>query len=171
MRCSERVATRSGSPAVGRAQSRAGQCRTSSISSGVSAADTELIVVDASVVAEAVLARDGLRVLERHDAVAPPLLWSETVSVLREAVWRRELEPAEARGGLDRLLASGIQRRAPARLYVEALEIARELGWAKTYDAEYVALARILGSPLVTRDGRLASRVGDLVTIVAPADL
>ncbi len=52
-----------------------------------------------------------------------------------------------------------------------AIELARDLGWAKTYDAEYVALARLLKAPLVTIDGRLARAVGNLVQIIAPADL
>lgn len=117
------------------------------------------------------LARDGLTLLEAHGPVAPPLLWSETASVLREAAWRRELDPQEARDGLERLLASNIERRAPARLYLEAMTIAQALGWAKTYDAEYVALAKIVNAPLVTRDGRLAGRVGGLVRVIPPGDL
>lgn len=59
----------------------------------------------------------------------------------------------------------------PRRLYLEAWAIAAELGWAKTYDAEYVALARILRCRLVTLDASLLRAAGNLVDIVAPADL
>lgn len=72
---------------------------------------------------------------------------------------------------LTRFLDAPIERRAPARLYPEAWSIATELGWAKTYDAEYVALARLLGCRLVTLDGRLRRAAGELVEIVAPSDL
>jgi len=98
-------------------------------------------------------------------------LWSEITSSLREAVWRHELDDTEARAAIERLLSSQIERRVPARLYTMAIELARDLGWAKTYDAEYVALARLLKAPLVTIDGRLARAVGNLVQIIAPADL
>jgi predicted nucleic acid-binding protein len=42
----------------------------------------------------------------------------------------------------------------PGELAGEAWRIADELGWAKTYDANYVALARLLGCKLVTLDAR-----------------
>ena len=53
--------------------------------------------------------------------------------------------------------------RRHARLGREAWAIADELGWTKTYDAEYLALARVLEAPLATLDRRLAraaARVG-----------
>jgi len=42
---------------------------------------------------------------------------------------------------------------------------------AVPYDAEYVALARILAAPLLTRDARLRRGAGHLATIVGPTDL
>jgi predicted nucleic acid-binding protein len=53
----------------------------------------------------------------------------------------------------------------------EAWRIADELGWAKTYDAEYVALAGLLGCRVVTLDGRLRRRAEQLGFVVTPADL
>lgn len=44
--------------------------------------------------------------------------------------------------------------------------MAEELRWAKTYDAEYVALARLEGCRLLTRNERLrrgAARVADCI--------
>ena len=46
-----------------------------------------------------------------------------------------------------------------------------QLGWAKTYDAEYVALAQILDVPLLTVDGRLARGVEHLIKVIGPAEL
>jgi len=49
--------------------------------------------------------------------------------------------------------------------------IADELGLAKTYDAEFLALARIRGALLVTADARLR-RAGDrLEFVVDPTEL
>ena len=47
-----------------------------------------------------------------------------------------------------------------------AWEVAEQLGWPDTFDAEYVALTRLHADALVTLDGRLADTVQDLVTVV-----
>ena len=43
--------------------------------------------------------------------------------------------------------------------------------WAKTYDAEYLALARLLRCRLLTLDGRLRRRAASVVEIVGPTEL
>jgi predicted nucleic acid-binding protein len=53
----------------------------------------------------------------------------------------------------------------------EAWRIADELGWAKTYDAEYVALASLLDCRLVTVDGRLRRGADRLGFVVGPTEL
>ncbi len=107
----------------------------------------------------------------RWRLLAPPLVWSEVRSALHEAQWRRELSPheaAEARHGFRRL---GIVRDDPPELDDVAWAIADELGLAKTYDAEFLALARIRGCLLVTADARLR-RAGDrLGNVVDPVEL
>ena len=62
-----------------------------------------------------------------------------------------------------------MDRRSPKRLGEEAWRVADELGWAKTYDAEYVALARLLDCRLVTLDLRSAEPSGSIV--IPPARL
>lgn len=49
--------------------------------------------------------------------------------------------------------------------------IADELGWGRTYDAEYVALARILHCRLVTLDARLRRGADRLGFVVTPTEL
>jgi predicted nucleic acid-binding protein len=45
------------------------------------------------------------------------------------------------------------------------------LGWASTYDAEYVALAKISDCRLVTVDGRLRRGADRLGFVVTPSEL
>jgi predicted nucleic acid-binding protein len=51
------------------------------------------------------------------------------------------------------------------------MDVAEELGWAKTYDAEYVALARLLQCRLVTLDARLRRGADRLGFVIAPSEL
>jgi predicted nucleic acid-binding protein len=130
-----------------------------------------VIVLDASAAIDAALMPHRLERLVRLSPTAPALLWSEATSTLSELVWRGRLSSKDAQVALDRLLAAKIERRAPRRLYEEAAALARELGWAKTHDAEYVALARMLGCRLVTLDGRLRRAATRFAEIIGPTDL
>ena len=130
-----------------------------------------MLVIDASVALSAALTRDGFERLFRFELVAPPLLWSEGVSTVREHAWRQDISSEQAARSLDAFLAAPIRRRGPRRLAREAWRVAEELGWAKTYDAEYVALARLEGCRLLTRDGRLRRGAARVVNCVGPAEL
>lgn len=128
-----------------------------------------MLVLDASVVVPDCAAGRGFDYLADSDLVAPSVMWAETRSTLHEAAWRKEISVETARQAHERLLASEIRRMdAPG---VEVWELADELGWAKTYDAEYVALARVLGCRVVTLDARLRRGADHLGFVVSPAEL
>jgi predicted nucleic acid-binding protein len=130
-----------------------------------------LLVVDASVVVTACLSDAGLESIAREDLVAPHLMWSEASSVLHELRWRREISGELATIALDRLTGAPVSPRRPKRLVAEAWRIADGLGWAKTYDAEYLALARMLKCRLLTTDSKLKSAGSNIVDVIGPGDL
>jgi predicted nucleic acid-binding protein len=124
-----------------------------------------VLAIDASVAVDLCVAEGGFDNLEEHDLVAPPL------SVLHQLAWRTELTEAEADVALARLESAPVRREQPHGLARAAWAIADELGWAKTYDAEYVALAQLLGCRLLTIDRRLRRGAERLRFIVTPAEL
>jgi predicted nucleic acid-binding protein len=129
-----------------------------------------VLVVDASVIVAACLAADGWAPFEVNDLTTPPLGLSEACSVLHEARWREDLDAEEALAAVQRVFASPVTIQAvddPLR----AWRVADRLGWAKTYDAEYVALAQALDCGLVTLDERLRRGASKLVEIIGPSDL
>ena len=107
----------------------------------------------------------------REQLVGPPLLWSELSSSLHEANWRGDLDADVAREALRRFEAAQIKRRTHAALVKEAWKVADQFGWAKTYDAEFVALAGLLRCRLVTLDLRLRRTTASLGYVVGPTEL
>jgi len=134
-----------------------------------------LLVVDASLAVELSLDRVGDRARDSlsEDLVAPPLLWSEAASVLNELAHRGEISRELADRALGRFLDGevGITERRPDGLLRAAWRLAEEFGWAKTYDAEYIALAQSLGCRLVTLDMRLRRGAGRLGLVITPDEL
>jgi predicted nucleic acid-binding protein len=119
-------------------------------------------VVDAGVVLH--LASEGLEVPAEHELLAPTLLRSQTLSALHEAVHAGELPPDVARDRLARVGRMSIRLLGDAVLRRRAWELADRLGWAETYDAEYVALTQLQADAFVTLDAKLARSVEGIVT-------
>jgi predicted nucleic acid-binding protein len=131
----------------------------------------DVLVVDAAVVITVCLSEIGWKSLGREELVAPHLMWSEASSVMHELRWRTEISRELAALALDRLATADITPRRPKGLIDEAWQIADRLGWAKTYDAEYLALARLLKCRLLTTDARLRSSGANLVEVIGPTEL
>jgi predicted nucleic acid-binding protein len=129
-----------------------------------------LLVVDANV-AVAACARPGGFENLGDELASPPLLWSEARSTLHLQAVKGMIDGERARRLHDRLIAAPVARLDPPELGREAWQLAEEFGWGRTYDAEYVALARLLGCQLVTLDTRLRRGTDRLGFVVTPAEL
>jgi predicted nucleic acid-binding protein len=132
---------------------------------------TDDLVVDASVVVKAALVAHGFDRLAARRLHAPTLLWSEVTAAVRQLEWRGELERREGDDALARLAGQPVNFHGSATLSADAIALARQHGWAKTYDAEYVALARRLDATFATLDARLARSARGLARIVAVTEL
>jgi predicted nucleic acid-binding protein len=131
---------------------------------------TTRFVVDPGVVLELVR-EDGYEVAPEHELLAPTLFRSQALSAVHEAVHAGELPADAALDRLDRIRALPIRLLGDALLQRRAWEIADRLGWASTYDAEYVALTLLQGDKLVTLDAELARRVEGVVSTATIEEL
>jgi predicted nucleic acid-binding protein len=118
-------------------------------------------VVDAGAVVQ--LASAAMEVAAEHKLLAPTLLRSQTLSAMHEAVHRGELSAEVARDVLARIHRMPIRLLGDAVLRRRAWELADQLGWSSTYNAEYVALTQLQADALVTLDEDLARSVEGIV--------
>ncbi len=118
-------------------------------------------VVDCGVVLR--LASEEIEIPVEHELLAPTLLRSQTLSALHEAVHRGEIPPNVALDRLARIRAMPIRLLGDAVLRRRAWDLAEQLGWGETYDAEYVALTQLQADAFVTLDTELVRRVEGIV--------
>jgi predicted nucleic acid-binding protein len=127
------------------------------------------LVIDASAALHIALASQTTPGLAGFQLLAPALLLSERTSSLAAAAFRHEIPEDALLDAFDRLEALAVTivdgSREDRR---QALLLARSLGWAKAYDAEYVALAMRQSCPLLTTDERLFRGAGHLVEMLDP---
>lgn len=122
-----------------------------------------MIVVDASVLANALAdgSRDGerarARLLTEDQLVAPELIDVEVASVLRRRWLAGDLDDKRLTEAIEDLAVVGMERMPMRQLIGRAIELRANV---TPYDAVYVALAEMLGCPLLTADQRLALAPG-----------
>ena len=122
-------------------------------------------VVDASAVLH--LASHELEVSGEHELLAPTLLRSQALSALHEAASQGEIPADVARDHLARIGRMRIRLLGDAVLRRRAWEVADQLGWAETYDAEYVALTQLQADAFVTLNEELAETLKGIVPIAS----
>lgn len=130
-----------------------------------------MLVIDANVAAAACGGGgDGFAALG-DELASVPLMWSEARANLHLKLVKGEISSEDAQIVHSRLEACPVKRIDPPELGAEAWEIAEEFGWGRTYDAEYVALAKLLDCQLVTLDTRLRRGADRLGFIITPSEL
>jgi predicted nucleic acid-binding protein len=122
-------------------------------------------VVDSSAILH--MASAGIEVPAEHELLAPTLLRSQVLSALHEAVHRGEIPAEVARERLARIGRMRIRLLGDAVLRRRAWDLADRLGWASTYDAEYVALTQLQADALMTLDAELARSVEGIVALAS----
>jgi len=110
---------------------------------------------------------EDVQVPDEHELLAPTLLRSQTLSVLHERVQRGEIPADVAREHLARIARMKIRLLGDAVLRRRAWEIADELGWASTYDTEYLALTQLQADAFVTLDAKLARAAKSVVEVAS----
>ncbi len=122
-----------------------------------------MIVVDASVVLELLLATPEVPIIEKRVFAtgetlhAPHLLDVEVAQVLRRYYRFEDVSPQRGEQALMDLADLPIERY-PHTVFLPRIW---ELGDNVTaYDAVYITLAEALGAPLLTRDSKLANALG-----------
>lgn len=113
------------------------------------------------------LAQDGAAIGTDHQLLAPTLIRSQLLTLLYQAASRGELTRKDASRRLDYVRGLQLRLLGDRVLQRTAWDIADRLGWADTFDAEYVALTQLQADALVTLDQRLADTVTGLVTVAA----
>ena len=129
------------------------------------------LVIDSSVIVAICLAGGRIGRLAGHELRGPAHLAAEVTSTVREQAFRKEISDAVGADAVRQLMRLRVSYEPAGSLAEVTYDLAAANGWAKTYDAEYVALARELDCPLVTLDRRLQRGASHLATILGPADL
>ncbi len=117
-----------------------------------------MLVTDAGAWVRALLGEDPdgpVRARLRREAYvdAPALIDLEFLSAVQGLLSRKRVSRRAAEESIERFLKAPIDRHAHGPLAWRAWELRANL---TPYDASYVALAEMLGTPLLTVDSRLA---------------
>jgi predicted nucleic acid-binding protein len=126
-----------------------------------------VIVVDCSVVVDALLASDAEdldELLSNHRLAAPHLIDAEVVAAVRHLVLGHHVDAGRGEDALTDYDQLAITRwGAAGDLRRPAFDLRDTIS---AHDATYVALAEALDCPLTTRDRRLARAASALVDVI-----
>jgi len=109
------------------------------------------------------IAAGEVEVAPGHQLVAPTLVRSQALAATYQAARRGEISPAEGRARVQRINSLKVRFLGDKVLQATAWQIAEQLGWKTTYDAEYVALTRLQADAFITADSDLARAVSGVV--------
>lgn len=117
------------------------------------------------------LAKSFIIVPTGHKLLAPMLLRSQVLTHLYAAVKSGEMDKTTADEHLDYLRSLKIRLLGDRVLQRVAWEIAAQLNWPDTYQAEYLGLTRLQADAFVTLDSELAKCARGVVTVAAMEEL
>lgn len=127
------------------------------------------LVLDASAAVDLLLGLSRGRGVAQHlagaDVVAPALIDTEVLSALARLERGGAITSTVAGAAVRRWGAMPAQRVVTTALSAEIWALRSAL---RVADAHYVALARLIGAPLVTVDARLTRASVDGVTFILP---
>jgi predicted nucleic acid-binding protein len=115
------------------------------------------------------LAREDTSVAAQHQLLAPTLLRSQLLATLYREVRGRTMNKPDADRYLNYVRSLRLRLLGDRVLQNVAWNIAEQLGWPDTYDAEYIALTQLQADAFITLDADLAEAVKGLVPL-APID-
>ena len=109
------------------------------------------------------LAQNRAKVPGQHQLLAPALIRSQLLSRLYQAVRQEEITRKDAERQLAHVRSLRLRLLGDRVLQSVAWDIADQLRWPDTIDAEYVALTQLQAEAFVTLDTRLAKAVRGVV--------
>ena len=112
------------------------------------------------------LAQENIVIADEHKLLAPTLLRSQLLSMLYQAVRQGEMTKKDAQGCLAYVRGLRIRLLGDRVLQSTAWKVAEQLGWADTFDAEYIALTQLQADAFITLDESLAAAIKDLIELV-----
>jgi predicted nucleic acid-binding protein len=117
------------------------------------------------------LVEERLTVDPAHQLVAPNSIRTQALTLLLGRVDRGELAEKEARELHTRLTELRIRTLGDRVSRWTSFQLAREQGWHTTYDAEYLAVARLQADAFVTVDEGMAAKAEGIVPVARLEDL
>lgn len=112
------------------------------------------------------LAQENVAVPAEHRLLAPTLLRSQLLSQLYNLVRANKMSKKEAEEHLAYVRGLRIRLLGDRVLQQVAWNVADQLGWSDTFDAEYIALTKLQADALVTFSDNISAAAAELVAVV-----